>query len=351
MFSAVDDDHFRYFAGSLERAIAEYDDEDKAEQQKRQMEALMALEVDFRSELIGHKLGVETYDSFIGHICDVQKNILDARPYFRERHERFSDEISDVLKARNAMGLYPFRINYQFIAFVMGSGKFVSKTRLARIARQIEKLRNEIIVTLLPIGVNRARVFFRRTPKSHLQHMDLIQIACEGLMNGIDKYCPDEHGFSVRQFRSTVIGRMGGNFIADYSQPLIHFYPADKRKLYRANKSARRYAGAMDYQKLSEAVNDGVKKTSHQTNPIELADLMAAASTVSADSSLPSDPDAPEPIDRFAAPESTRPDRQVEERASMELLFSAFQRLTPYEQKFLRLKGVRFDERSLSMQQ
>jgi hypothetical protein len=65
---------------------------------------------------------------------------------------------------------------------------------------------------------------------------------------------------------------------------------------------------------------------------------------VSADSSLPTDPDAPVPVTRFAAPESMRPDVMVESRDAMALMKKAGLSLTMFETKLLRLKGVRLDE-------
>jgi hypothetical protein len=360
MFSAVDDDHFRHFAVALETALSVHDEnEEKPDLYRRLMEDLLVLEADFKKRLIDSQHGVEVYEAFIYFICKVQRNILDARPYFREASETFSDHISDALKLKDPKRLWAFRINFEFISFVMSTGHFGERSKLRKIAAKIGKLRQEILVALLPLAVNRARVFYRSTPKSHLQHMDTIQIEAVGFMNGIDKYCPEADGsIHVRKFKSCVMGRGGGDLINEYSQTLLHFYPADKRVLYRAHSATRFHTtGAVDYEKLTETVNEGVEKPTHQTNPADLADLMAAASTVSADSSLPSDPDAPEPIERFAAPESTRPDVQVEANDSMNLLLRAFSRLNPYEQKFLRLKGVRFaeqsillfDERSISM--
>jgi hypothetical protein len=209
----------------------------------------------------------------------------------------------------------------------------------------------------MPLGIARARVFYSRTPKSHLSYLDLIQIAAEGMMSGVDKYSPGKKGeVDPKVFRSTMIGRISGNHIEEYSETLIHFFPVDKRKIYRANKLIRHFAGMVDHEKLADQVNEGPAKkkgeesdgdeenVSHKTTASEIADLMAAASTVSADSSLPTDPDAPEPITRFAAPEATRPDVQVENRAALVLLAQAEKGLTLWERKLLRLKGLRLDE-------
>ena len=62
--------------------------------------------------------------------------------------------------------------------------------------------------------------------------MDLIQIGTLGLIAGIDKY----YGEYQVVYRSVIIGRIVGYYIENYSSTLIHFYPSDKRKIYKANK-------------------------------------------------------------------------------------------------------------------
>jgi RNA polymerase sigma factor (sigma-70 family) len=345
----TDDAHFRYFASSLESAIAKYGDiADFDEKQKAQVEGLIALEHEFRDTLIAHRWGRAVYETFVKFICDEKRNILAARPYFRERQEVFTADISEALKTRNAEGLYRFSINYQFIAFVMKARRWEADnigSTIVSLARKIEALRTELIEMNMPLAISRARIFFSRTPLSHLTYMDLIQIASEGLMSGIDKYSPEDGVFS-RAFRSTAIGRMTGNFIEEYSETLLHFYPADKRKLYRANKAVGRHAGVVDFERLATQVNDGAKKGC-KTNPNEIADLMAAASTVSADSSpsdnfeSESDSGAPRVLaERFAAPETDQPDVRFERDHDMTVLAKALSSLSLVEQKLLRLKGL-----------
>ena len=81
----------------------------------------------------------------------------------------------------------------------------------------------------------------------------------------------------------------------------------------------------------------------HKTNASEIASLIAAASCVSTDSSGPpngdTDVDTPT-INRFAAPESTQPDVQVEKRELLYRLEQAIRDLPPLDQKMLRLRGV-----------
>lgn len=348
-----DDPYFKLFAGVLEREIARYGHTtDWFARQKKQVEDLIALEIEFRRNLVrSPSFGRYYYRRFIEFICNEQKNILDARPFFRERQAVFARDISKALKARNYKALYRFGINYRFIMFVMAQPNWGRVGKLRELADKITTLRQEIVVMNAPLAINRAQLFFSRTPKSHLARMDLVGIAIEGLMSGIDKYAPEKRtGVVTKQFRSTAIGRMGGNFIEDYSETLVHFYPVDKRKIYRANKIIGRNVGAVDFDKLASGVNEIVTKdrpeetkvTEHPTTPDEIADLMAAASTVSSDSSLPSDPDAPEPIERFAAPEASRPDVQVEHRDAMGAMYAALPDLTVFQKKLLRLRGIRF---------
>lgn len=363
--ASLDDDHFKLFATWLETEISKFGESVTAkaanERQRRQMNRLVGLEKRFRLDLqrIKHgAVGRWMYRRFITFICDEQKNILDARPFFRERQEVFAAKISKALKARDYKALYRFRVNYRFILFALEQSKrekWVAKSfpqtgTLRSLANEITALRKEIVTINLPLAINRAQLFYSRTPRSHIARMDFVGIATDGLMSGIDKYTPHKKsGVDTKQFRSTAIGRMGGNFIEEYSETLLHFYPADKRKLYRANKITGRNAGQIDFDKLAQGVNDvakmgedgEIKVVENPTTPDEIANLMAAASTVSSDSSLPSDPDAPEPIERFAAPEATRPDVMVENGNAMRALAAALPILSILQLKILRLKGVR----------
>jgi hypothetical protein len=70
--------------------------------------------------------------------------------------------------------------------------------------------------------------------------------------------------------------------------------------------------------------------------------VAAATGVVSVDavpSSNNSD-DCRESIERYAAPESTRPDVIIEEYEVMDALSQAIICLTPFERKLLKLKGV-----------
>ncbi len=334
------DEHFRQFAGSLEKAIAlcsEKDAKSFLDQQEQQVNLLIALERKFKITLISHSAGVKIYKRFIGMICDERRNILDARPYFRERQSIFTQQISQALRKRSERALFRFNFNYRFVQFVMAAQPWSPKSKLARLAKKITDIRAKLVTMNMPLAISRARIFYSRTQKSHLSYMDLIQIACEGLMSGIDKFVPPYS----RAFRGVAIGRMVGNFIEQYSETLIHFYPVDKRKIYRANKLAGRQTGPLDFDEVAMHVNQGAEEI-HRTTSSEISSLMAAASTVSADAMMTRDEDdeSVRVTDRFAAPPSCQPDIQTEQQEAQGLLAAAAATLSPFDRKILRLSGV-----------
>lgn len=342
----IDDPHFRQFAGSLEKAIALFgttDDKDFLARQKRQVDTLVALEREFRKTLIAHSQGQKVYRAFIRYICDERRNILDARPYFRERQGTFTRHISSALRRRDERRLYRFNFNWRFVDFVLRARKWKPGSMLVKLAKQIEAVRDELITMNMPLAISRARIFYSRTPKAHLTYMDFIQIACEGLMSGIDKFVPP---FS-KAFRSVAIGRMTGNFIENYSETAIHFFPVDKRKIYRANKLMGRQAGTVNFEKLAEQVNRGVEPA-HRTTASEIANLVAASSVVSSDAVTSENDEEPVRVaDRFAAPEGTQPDVICEKQDTTQSMMQGIaSQLTPFEKKLLVLKG--FDLKVLS---
>lgn len=343
----VDDDHFRKFAANLRLAIAKYEAVPEGELmklQKKQVETLVALEKEFRRTLIKHPWGPGVYRAFIKHISEQKTGILSARPYFRERQTVFTNQIGKALKNRQEKALYRFHFNYEFILFVMAQCRWKENPfaqKIVKLEKQIRDLRWQLVEMNMPLAINRARIFWSRTPKSHLGYMDLIQITAMGLMSGIDKFVLPYS----QAFRHTAIGRMVGNLIEQYSETLIHFYPVDKRKIYRANKILSKFGEMVDWEKVSEEVNKDVEPA-HRTNASEIADLIAAASTVSSDSPAQGgDPEGEEesgtlPLDTFQADESTHPDVRVETQEALGVMSQAIPQLPLTERKVLRMRGV-----------
>ena len=347
-----DETHFRVFAGNLEAAIKRYEalpEETLLVRQRRQLQLLISLEKRFRKTLIKHPWGPSVYRDFVTMILDKKRNILAARPYFRERQSIFASKISRALKRRSDKGLYQFRFNYSFILFVLQAKNWKSNkigTKIVQLAKQINQIRMEIMEMNMPLAISQARIFWSNTPKSHLSYMDLIQIHCGGLLVAIDKFVPpdtsdmseEEELEAYRKFRAVAIGRMIGDRIEQYSETLIHFYPVDKRKIYRANKARRKTGDAVDYAKMAESVNEDVEKA-HQTNPEEIAELLAASSCVSGDLTM-ADGEGDTLLERYEADAENRPDLQMEESNAILAMRSKIQELRLVEKKLLRMKGV-----------
>lgn len=349
-----DEVHFRQFAGVLEAAIARYDitqEESLIERQRRQLMELLSLEKAFRKALVSHHLGNKTYKKFLHHILEVRHNILAARPYFRERQEEFAEKISDALKKKNEKTLYKFRINSEFVTFVMRSHAWPKRSKITKLANKILQMRNEIIEMNMPLAISQARIFWSNTPRSHLSFMDLVQIHAAGLLTAVDKFVPpdtsemteQEELDAYRKFRAVAIGRMIGDRIEQYSETLVHFYPNDKRKIYRANKALRvaTPGESTDWDKIADIVNKEVEPN-QKTNSLEIAELVSGASCVSGDVPLLSADGGPEEttLERFAADEETRPDVRIEELDAMMHMQAAFRQLDLVAKKTLMMKGV-----------
>jgi hypothetical protein len=344
-----DESHFRVFASNLEAAIKRYEalpEETLIVRQRRQLKLLISLESKLRKTLIKHPWGPSVYKSFMDLILNRKRNILAARPYFRERQAIFASQISKALKRKSDKGLYRFKFNYSFVLFIMACHKWPAGGKIAQLAKQIHDIRMEIMEMNLPLAISQARVFWSNTPRSHLSYMDLVQIHCGGLLVAIDKFVPpdtrqmteQEELEAYRKFRAVAIGRMIGDRIEQYSETLIHYFPVDKRKIYRANKAKRHFREGIDFEKVSEIVNEGVEDPAHHTNPQEIAELLASASCVSGDVSL--DPEGETTLDRYEADAETRPDLQVDEMNAIFMVREKYKDLPLIERKYLRMKGI-----------
>jgi len=86
---------------------------------------------------------------------------------------------------------------------------------------------------------------------------------------------------------------MVGNLIDAYSETMLHFYPSDKRILYKAH-TIRARQGITDIKELAEAINKSFEQDALEGKGIpknkltsdELSALMNGASTVSADATV-----------------------------------------------------------------
>ncbi len=349
------DAHFRIFTSALEAAIELFDDdpdENLLERQKFQMESLIGLEDQFRAKLIKHRWYEDVYNAFITKVDGAKAlgnngNVLTSRPYFRERQEVCIGPICKAIKARNLDELSKFHFNYQFIALAIKSMPWTENHELRKLEKKISKLRNKIVVSNMPLAISQARQFWSKTvskdPSGQLSYMDLIQISSEGLMSAVDKYCLP----FTRNFRAVIIGRAVGNFIDCNNQTFLHFFPKDKRKLYRGNKKIWKYTGAVDFEEVARFINEVIEIPSHRTNAIEIQALFAAASVVSTemlvapgDNSDSESHGAINRMDTVADEPIHQPDVIHEEAEAITTMKAAISQLSNFEQKLLRLKGV-----------
>lgn len=335
------DDHFRTFKQTLERKIQAFSHLSKAElleRQKQQVESLQALEEEFRHLVIAHPWGAGVYKAFIRMIREERNNILSARPFFRERSNVFTAEISKALQTQSHVSLYKFHFNYQFVLFAMRQCRWHPNSKVARKARDIERVRTDLIEQNMPLAISRARLFWKYA-RAHLSYMDLVQIASDGLASGIDKFV----GPYSKAFRSVILGRITGNFIEENSETMLHFFPSDRRKLYNANKAMKEHhMGEVSFTELAAEVNHK-GKGSYKTDRDEIAGLVLASQIVSADAQVrPGDEDTTQAdnIEKYAADESQRPDVMCEAAEAHASLRGAYAMLTTLERKLLRMKGV-----------
>lgn len=345
-------EHFLDFIKSLEGVLAGYE-KNSVEFQRGQVEGLLAAERAFREALIRHPHGAKVYRAFVNHIMVEKRNLLMARPYFRERDKTFKAHIAHILRKaaepkeqEHHRRLYRFDINYQFIAFAMkvrAWAKDPQSRKVMRLAHEALRLRNSLVECNLPLAIFYARKFHARNRASHHDFMDFLQVASGGLAAGVDKYV----GPYTVTFRSVLIGRIVGDLIEANSETFVHFFPPDKRRLYRIRKiaaSLREGLANIDYALLAKLLNKEERaKGEAVTNPKELHHLVNASSLVSA-SSLPVGEEEDEhqgsPIERYADEAENRPDMLLEEAQTRRNVAQAITALPVIEQKLLRLRGV-----------
>lgn len=332
------DNSFYKLAGDVTRTLEQNKD---GSTQEEQVEELLDAERKFKETILKYRQATEIYKKFLQRICIQNKNILSARPYFRETAPNFSKKVTPAIKANDIDVLKTFDINYQFIKFIKESWLGPFPKRAEQLFDRVHRARTILIENNIPLAINRAKLFYRKTPKSHLTLMDFINICTMGLAAGIDKWC----GKYSPVFRSVCIGRMVGNMIDSYSETMLHFYPSDKRILYKAN-SIRGRKGIDDIKELARAVNhsfaedakEGKSTPKEQVDGNQLGYLMGAASIVSADATVND-----EGFGIYAFTEDETQDTEgayIEKEATARML-SLAKNLPILHRKVLRLKGVK----------
>lgn len=346
------DREFQELASKINKIIIDNDglpdsSQDRYDQQKAQVEKLYELEKKFKHELLQYQQAFSIYGDFIRYIKEENRNILTAQSYFRESVKVFSGKISKKIKDDDAVGLSKFDINAQMIFFIVERWQGKLPTRVDKYYREAVDLRRQLIENNLPLAINRAKRFYRTTPKSHLSLLDLINICTSGLIVGIDKYT----GPYSKVWRSVCIGRMVGFMIEEYSKTFIRMYPSDKQILYRANSLKHRLK-IENTTELTKAVNESFAKDKKDGKkvpqlPIEehqIISLMNSSSYLSADSKPIKDHDEKEEVGGslydYQPDDSESPEEALIKKDLMARIVEASSMLDTIERKIIKLKGV-----------
>lgn len=218
--------------------------------QKTQVEKVMSLERDFVDSIKKLSRSNEVFGLFIDFVLKDLGNILSARPYFREGGAEFTKHITPAIKTKNPKRLMDFKSNFMLIKFIIDNWGDGLPKKSEKIYQELVLSRNILIENNIPLAINRAKIFHRKVPRSHLTLLDFINICTHGLISGIDKY----NGPYTPVWRSVCIGRMVGYMIEEYSRPLIRMFPSDKKILYRAN-SLKHKMKIDDIVTLTEVIN------------------------------------------------------------------------------------------------
>jgi hypothetical protein len=343
-YTYIDRD-FQKLAIQVNQAIIE----NKADSKDKKAQEILVkkvanLEIALLNNLRRYAKTQELYGQFISFVLDDLGNILSARPYFREDQGDFTKFITPAIKTKNPKKLMTFQANYMLIKFVIDRWGEPLPDTTQDIFNRFLAARNTLIENNLPLAINRAMLFYRKVPKSHLSLLDFIDICTQGLIIGIDKYSGDWKP----NWSGVCIGRMVGFMIEEYSRSLIRMFPNDKKILYRAN-SLKYKLKTDDINVICKAVNDSFLEDAKEGKSIPklpiavdyLKELMNASSTISADSTLDDDEEGESlSLYDYQTDGEDTVGEQVERADMMHKVAEASAGLLIVEKKIIKLKGV-----------
>lgn len=310
--------------------------------QKAQVELLFSLEQKFKHNIQKYQQCVDIYKKFIHFIVEENGNILNARPYFREKADVFSQQITKAIREGDAVKLMSFNPNYQLIDFIVANWKGQVPERPKRYYEDFLEARRVLIENNLPLAINRAKLFYRKTPRSHLSLLDLIDICTYGLISGIDKYV----GPYSTVWRSVCIGRMVGYMIEEYSKTFLRMFPADKKILYRANalKYRLKIENTVD---LTKAVNESFEQDKEDgknipklpISEVHIRTLLNGSSYISADVKK-DDGEEQMSIYDYSTDSTPNAEEALIQKDMVAKIAIATKDFSVIERKILKLKGV-----------
>jgi hypothetical protein len=305
--------------------------------QKEQVERMMELENIFKKTINSYKQSDKIYHKFLMHIKIEKGNILSARPYFRENSDTFGKFISPAFKEDSIEKIKKFHVNYRFIVFAIENwrGNLPKKAQEAWDEHQV--VRQKIIENSMPLAINTAMKFYKAVPRNHVTLVDMINASVSGLSIGVDKWV----GPFRTVFRSVCLARMKSNIMELYNQTFLHYYPSDKKIIYKSNLLRFRKGGENieDMDLLLEAINHYLKESGDKRTleKYELEDLLNGSSVSSIESEA--DEDGLTIYDTFIDNKGDV-EQKVEKKDSLIKVLSACKDLDIIEQKVIKLKGV-----------
>lgn len=334
------DDSFYKLAAGVDKALkASFD----GTTQKQQVEKLLKLEEKFKDTVISSPQGTAIYKKFVSHIVIANGNRLTANPFFRETRKIFTTQISPALEKGDWKSLQKHKINYKMAVFIRENWRAEFPAELQQLFQEISAARSALVTNNMPLAINRAKLFYSKVPKSHLDLLDMISLCTAGLCVGIDKWSDTEYS---RVFLSVCIGRMTANLMEAYNATTIRFTPEQEKLLYRANR-AKAHGRLDDVTSITAAVNLSLAEDSIETgkdiqivSEEEINNILSAANVVSIDSPLDSDDESPASHLANTATNDLSPEDRVIKKELLTKIFFTVDKMDLMTVKVLKLKGL-----------
>jgi RNA polymerase sigma factor (sigma-70 family) len=338
---------FYVLATEISQILAKNKEDDTS--QKEQVEELWLSEQLFKDEILKYKYSTQIYKKFITKIRHIDRNILYSKIYFRENSDTFSRDITPYLKAEDPEGLKAFKVNFNFILFCKENWRGPLGAKAEKLFNRVERARRILGENNLPLVINVAKLFFRKVPRSTITLMDMIAVASMGLTSAIDKYTGDKNCQYSEVFRSVAMNRATGNLIKLYSETHLHFYPSDRKILYKAN-SIRGRQGITDVVELAAAINaafladskEGMVVPKGQVTPAQIQELLGAASMVSVELTAKDEDDGTYTAYDFTPDDKSSAEENLILTETNENIGKLISELPPLYRKVLKLKGINF---------
>jgi DNA-directed RNA polymerase sigma subunit (sigma70/sigma32) len=308
---------------------------EKAEEVNTQFKKLIALEIKFTKRLKVLPNNKQVYLLFIREfIKNKERDLRDARPYFRERLNMYKTVINPAIERSNYKALYHVKTNFLFCAFVIHN---IAKPdmELTQIYSEIKSLREDLIHRHLHHAISHAKRF-KMVLGNTVEFNDLIQCANEALISAVDKYVIDKHS---SEFHNMAMGFMIAYMISSGGLTLpVSIGPKAFRLLYRIRKLLSKTPG-MSSKQISEIT---------ETAELEITELLNLSRTASLNKPLGPEGEGRSTVtlqDFLPSPvnERTDPYLMLESKNLINTAAELFKNLTLLQQKALRLKGIRFE--------